>query len=88
MAGRLQLGIGHRHFLAQHFGAAAQGGFVQGEQWRTGVYRLVGAHLDLLDHAIDGGTDDLRLARYDLRRGQCGLPYRQQQQGPEYDQAQ
>ncbi|MNP16547.1 hypothetical protein D3C76_1089480 [compost metagenome] len=88
LAGRLQFGIGHGDFLAQDFGTAAQGGFVQGEQRRAAVHRLVGAHLDLLDHAVDGRTDDLCLARDDFRRGQGGLPYRQQQQGTEHDQAQ
>ncbi|MNO93975.1 hypothetical protein D3C76_855840 [compost metagenome] len=54
LAGGEQLGVGHRHFAAEHLGAVAQGGLVQLEQRRAGLHRLVRPHQHVLDHPVDG----------------------------------
>ncbi|MDT4830312.1 hypothetical protein FQZ97_637740 [compost metagenome] len=86
LAGGHQLGVSHRHFLAEHFGAALQGGFVEGEEQRAFFHRLVRADLHAFDHAVDGGADDLGLARDGFRRRQGGLPHRYQHQRRGYRQ--
>ena len=75
-----QFCIGHSDRFLRHLQPVAQGGVVQRKQELARLYRLVGAHMDGLDHPFEGGSHGLCIQCNHLGRGQRGLAHRYEKQ--------
>ena len=79
LRGRLQFGIGHGHRLLRHLQSVAQRGVVQRKQRLARLHRLVGPHVNGLDHPLQRRRHRLGIQRNHFRRSQCRLAHRNAQ---------